>query len=220
MNDIKTDNREKFKMENIMNWKRSLGIISIVLLFLLSSVAFGQKGDYSNYKGYVDFGNLAEFENGDDATEVLIEEHLLKMVAKMAGKEEEELSNVLSGIKLIKVNTFGVSDNDFLKLSKVVKKIDKELMQKGWDRIVKTRSKDEFTSVFILTNGEEKIKGLVVTSIEKGGEASFVNIVGDINLETIGELGDKFDIPSIDEFKKDNPKNDSTKMNGGKNDEN
>ena len=33
--------------------------------------------------------------------------------------------------------------------------------------------------------------------VEKGGEAVFVNIVGDIDLETISRLGGKFDIPGI-----------------------
>ena len=47
---------------------------------------------------------------------------------------------------------------------------------------------------------EETIEGLVVTQVEKGGEAVFVNIVGDINLETISKLGSKFDIPGIDEL--------------------
>lgn len=185
------------KNENIVSEKFKTKITLVLALFMIASFAFGQKGDYSKYKGYVDFGNLEEFEAGDEATEVLIEEHLLRMVSKMAGKEEPELGGVLDGLKLIKVNTFEVSEENFNKLSKVVKKIDKKLMNGGWDRIVRTRSKDEVTNVFILTSNEEKIDGLVVTSIEKGGEAAFVNIVGNIDLETIGELGDKFDIPSI-----------------------
>ena len=79
-------------------------------------------------------------------------------------------------------------------------------MNKGWDRIVRTKSKEETVNVYILTNNEEKIEGLVVASFEKNGDATFVNIVGDINLETIGELSNKFDIPSIGGIheKKDN----------------
>ena len=52
----------------------------------------------------------------------------------------------------------------------------------------------------IRTSGEELIEGLVVTQVQKNGEAVFVNIVGDINLETISRLGSKFDIPGIDDL--------------------
>ena len=181
--------------------KKKMVMISIVLLFVVST-GFTQKNDYSNNKGFVDFGSLEKFETGSEVTEVLIEEHLIRMVAKLAAKEEPEVSSVLNGLKLIKVHTFEASDGNSDELFEKVNKIDKELMNKGWDRIVKTKSKDETMNVYILTNNDENIEGLVVAGFEKGGEATFVNIVGDINLETIGKLGGKFDIPSISDIHK------------------
>jgi len=185
--------------------KKKLVIIVILMGFLVST-GFAQKNDYSSYKGFIDFGNLEQFETGEEVTEVLIEEHLIRMVAKLATNEEPELSSVLDGIKLIKVHSFEISKENTEKLSNKVKEIDKTLMGEGWDRIVRTKSKEETVNVYILTNNEEKIEGLVVASFEKDGDATFVNIVGDINLETIGELSNKFDIPSIGGIheKKDN----------------
>lgn len=185
--------------------KKKLGMMVILMGFLVST-GFAQKNDYSSYKGFIDFGNLEQFETGEEVTEVLIEEHLIRMVAKLATKEEPELSSVLDGIKLIKVHSFEISKENTEKLSNKVKEIDKTLMNEGWDRIVRTKSKEETVNVYILTNNEEKIEGLVVASFEKDGDATFVNIVGDINLETIGELSNKFDIPSIGGIheKKDN----------------
>jgi hypothetical protein len=170
------------------------------LFIFVASSTFAQKNDYSKYKGYVDFGNLSQFETDEEVTEVLIEEHLLRMVSKMAGNNEPEISGILDGIKLIKVHTFGVSNKNYNQLADIVKDIDSKLMKNGWDRIVKTRSKDEVVNVFILTSDEDRIDGLVVTSVEKNGEAAFVNIVGNIDLETIGKLSDKFDIPSINDL--------------------
>lgn len=175
-------------------------ILLSIALMLFATLTFGQKNDYSKYKGYVDFGDLEKFETNEEVVEVIIEEHLLRMVSKMAGKNEPELSSVLDGIKLIKVHTFGISDENYEQLANIVRDVDKRLMHDGWDRIVKTRSKKEVVNVFILTSNEENIDGLVVTSVEKGREAVFVNIVGDIDLETIGELSDKFDIPSISDL--------------------
>ena len=185
--------------------KKKLVMIVILMGFLVST-GFAQKNDYSSYKGFIDFGNLEQFETGEEVTEVLIEEHLIRMVAKLATNEEPELSSVLDGIKLIKVHSFEISKENTEKLSNKVKEIDKTLMNEGWDRIVRTKSKEETVNVYILTNNEEKIEGLVVASFEKDGDATFVNIVGDINLETIGELSNKFDIPSIGGIheKKDN----------------
>ena len=170
-------------------------IVSLLLIF--SSSLFAQKGDYSKYAGYVDFGNLSALETGEEVTEVLIEEHLLKMVAKLATKEDPDLSSVLDGIKLVKVHSFEISEENFTQLSEKVKKINQELMNKDWDRIVRVKSKDELVNVFIKTANEDKIEGLVVTTIEKNGDAVFVNIVGDIDLETISKLSDKFDIPNL-----------------------
>ena len=192
--------------------KKKLLLMSVIL-GLSFSTGFAQKSDYSNYNGFIDFGNLEQFETGEEVTEVLIEEHLIRMVAKLATNEEPELSSVLDGIKLIKVHTFEVSEKNASELSSKVKEIDKTLMNDGWDRIVRTKSKHEVTNVYILTNNEEKIEGLVVAGFENDGDATFVNIVGDINLETIGELSSKFDIPSIGSIheKKDNDELDKKK---------
>lgn len=185
--------------------KKKLLLMSMILGLMLST-AIAQKNDYTKHKGFIDFGDLEMFETGEEVTEVLIEEHLIRMVAKLATNEEPELSSVLDGIKLIKVHSFEISKENTEKLSNKVKEIDKTLMNEGWDRIVRTKSKEETVNVYILTNNEEKIEGLVVASFEKDGDATFVNIVGDINLETIGELSNKFDIPSIGGIheKKDN----------------
>ena len=185
--------------------KKKLLLMSMILGLMLST-AIAQKNDYTKHKGFIDFGDLEMFETGEEVTEVLIEEHLIRMVAKLATNEEPELSSVLDGIKLIKVHSFEISKENTEKLSNKVKEIDKTLLNEGWDRIVRTKSKEETVNVYILTNNEEKIEGLVVASFEKDGDATFVNIVGDINLETIGELSNKFDIPSIGGIheKKDN----------------
>ena len=70
-------------------------------------------------------------------------------------------------------------------------------MNSGWKRIVKTRSDDEMANVYIKQGSNKKIVGLVVTSVENDDEAAFVNIVGTIDLATIGKLGKQFNIPQL-----------------------
>ena len=173
--------------------------VILVSIFLMS--AFAQKKDYSSEPGYIDFGDLSVLESSEMVTEVIIEEHLLKMVSKMAQNEDDELASLIGGLKLIKVNAFEVSSTTADDIMKRIDDIDRALMSKNWDRIVKTKSRDESANVYIRTSDDELIVGLVVTAYEKNGDAAFVNIVGDINLETIGRLSQKFDIPSLDAVK-------------------
>lgn len=171
--------------------------ISIIML-LASTLIFSQKNDYTDEPGYVDFGDFESLENGEMVAEVIIEEHLLRMVAKMAKNEDEELSDLLGGLKLVKVNVFEVTDENMSEIQAKIDRLNKDMKNSDWDRIVRFKDRDESANVYIKTEGEESIIGLVVAAFDKNGEAAFVNIVGDINLETIGRLGDKFDVPGLD----------------------
>jgi len=42
---------------------------------------------------------------------------------------------------------------------------------------------------------------LVIIAIDKTGKASLVNIVGKIDMETIGKLSEKFDFPDVNKMK-------------------
>jgi len=175
-------------------------LIAILLLATINISA--QETDYSKYPGFVNFGDLASLEDGEEVTEVLIEEKLLRMVSKFTD-DDQELSNLIGGLKLIKVNTFEVTPANSSQLMDRAKLIDKELMNKKWDRIVKTKSKGEVANVYIKTAGDDQFVGLTVVSIDEGGEAAFVNIVGTINMDALGKLGKKFDIPGLDDIKKE-----------------
>lgn len=172
-----------------------------LLLFLASINLFAQEQDYSKEPGYINFGDLVSLEDGEEVTEILIEEKLLRLVSKFTN-DDEDLSKLIGGLKLIKVNTFEVTPSNANQLLKRADALDKELMNKKWDRIVKTKSKGEVSNIYLKTGKNDEFVGLTVVSIESEGEAAFVNIVGRIDLETIGKLGDKFDIPALDDIKK------------------
>jgi Domain of unknown function (DUF4252) len=182
---------------------------NILKIFLIMIVLFSifisaqEKYDYSNDPGYVDFGDLAKFQNDNDVTEIIIESNLLKMVANATRNSDTALFDLLSGLKLIKVNSFRSLENDKDELIQKMESINKKLVSKDWDRIVHVKSGGEYTNVFIKSSvSNNSILGLAVTTYQKDGEASFVNIVGKINLESIGRLGAKFDIPSLDHIHK------------------
>lgn len=162
-----------------------------------------QNTDYKKEPGYVEFGDLSSLESGDDVTEVLLDERLLKLASGFSKEDSPELKNLLSGLKLVKVNSFGISDKNEERVMGKMKSLDKELTGNNWNRIVKTREHGANTNVYIKTNGGNGVVGLVVTNLNPRGRspkgvASFINIVGNINMETISKLSENFNIPSLD----------------------
>ncbi|MBK8944467.1 MAG: DUF4252 domain-containing protein [Ignavibacteriae bacterium] len=175
----------------------------LITIFFAAINITAQENDYSKYAGYVNFGDLTSLQSDEEVTEILIEEKLLKMVSKFTD-EDPELSELVGGLKLIKVNTFAVTPNNSGDLMKRAQSIDKDLMNKKWDRVVKTKSKGNVANVYLKTAGDDEFVGLTVVTVDEGGEAAFVNIVGNINMDALGKLGKKFDIPGLDGIKKEN----------------
>jgi len=176
-----------------------------VLILFISLFAFNvfAQSNYLNHPGYFDFGDLSVFEQGDGVTEVFLESNILQLVASVTQEDEPELSSMLNGLDLVKVNVFEVSDKNENDIRNKIDEVDTKLVSQKWDRIVRTKGGEEVVNVYIKTTGSKKnIEGLVVTTLDKSGEAVFVNIVGTIDLNKIRKLGDKFDIPSLDKVTK------------------
>lgn len=173
-----------------------------IFLSIFTMTLFSQS-DYSKEPGYFDFGDLSGFEHGDGVTEVFLESNILNLVASITEDNEPELSAMLSGLHLVKVNVFEVSSKNENGLRSKIDALDAKLVSQKWDRIVRTRGGEEIVNVYIKTSGSKNnIDGLVVTTLDKSGEAVFVNIVGTIDLKKIGKLGAKFDIPSLNKIDK------------------
>jgi Skp family chaperone for outer membrane proteins len=174
-------------------------IKSAALFFLAFTILSAQHKDYSSEPGYIDFGNLAEAESGDRVVEVFLESNLLRIVSKISEKEDPEVAKLIGGLKLIKANVLEVTTENEKMLHDKAKAIETQLKNKNWDMLVRVRDRHEYVNVYLKSSSDGSIVGLVVTAIDNG-EASFVNIVGNIDLNTIGKLSRKFDIPALDKI--------------------
>jgi hypothetical protein len=171
-----------------------------LIILLLPVLLYAQDKDYSKELGYIDFGDLSQFENNDNITEVYLDESLLGMVSKMS---QDEDAKFISKLKLIKVNVFQIDPQNQKSVQNKINDIDKMLMSKKWNRIVRSKKNGEIANVYIMQDANKKIAGLVVTTIEEKGEAAFINIVGQIDFEDMNKLGDQFNIPSLGNGKGD-----------------
>ncbi|MCH8325906.1 MAG: DUF4252 domain-containing protein [Bacteroidetes bacterium] len=176
----------------------------LIKTFLLAACIFvltvnaQDDNDYVNEPGYADFGTLTSFYKGDDVTEVFLDEHILKMMSKLSGENDPEMKKLLTGLKLVRVYSFEVPKESRLKLKNKIGEIDKKLLNEKWYRIIKIKEKNGYTNVYLKSSADENnVVGLAVVSLDSNGEASFINIVGNINLDNLGRLSDKFNIPMM-----------------------
>jgi hypothetical protein len=176
---------------------KKIFICTLIILFSALTIS-AQKADYSGYPGYLELKDLASFAKGDKGTEIIVEAGMFKMLAKMAGNNNEELVKQLGELKLVRLNSFEVDASNLKAVENTIASIDKDLLGKKWDRIVRIKSDNEHTNIYVKTSGTEKFQGIVIASINNKTEmASFVNVVGEISPELIGKLAKDFNIPQL-----------------------
>ena len=179
-----------------------LNRLLLVIMLAFSFTAFAQQqGDYSKEPGYFDFGNITSLKDGEMLTEVYLEEPLLKMVAKMGESKNEGLGDMIGSLKLVKVNEFMVERRNYGKFEDAVTSMNKELAAKKWNRIIKIKHKDMMANVYVKNGSSDDFVGLVIVGMDKNGKATLVNIVGKIDLATIGKLSEQFNFPNVDKMK-------------------
>lgn len=147
--------------------------------------------------GFVDFGKFAPPSGGGQFVEVNIKSHLLSLAAKLTEKSEPEVADLLRNLRAIRVNVVGLDDGNRTELADRLKGIRTDLESKGWERVVTVQEKGQDVGVYLKHRGDEAIEGVVVTVIDGGKEAVFVNVVGDIRPEKLSVIGDRLGIDPL-----------------------
>ena len=180
-------------------------ILFFAFLFLFSSAClFAQKGNYTKEPGYVDISFLSEYTSGDNGSEVLIEEGMMKMLAQMTGGNDSSITGQLKAIKLIHLISFDAGGDVIKTMESKIADIDRDLLSKNWDRIAKTKSDKEYANIYVKSSGDGKFLGLFIASVNyKSGKTSFVNIVGNIDPAVIGKLPKEWKLPEMLKMKRD-----------------
>lgn len=175
-------------------------LMIVFVLFTVISIPAQNKVDYSKEPGYFDYMQYTSLKQNDASTEVYLEEPLLKMVGKMAEEKKEGVGKIIAGLKLVRVNEFKIEKNEMENISASFETIGKELANKKWERIIKMKQVSNMVNVFVKPL-DGAYGGLMITMLDKKGKATFVNIVGSINLETLGKLSEELKLPGLDKLK-------------------
>jgi hypothetical protein len=156
--------------------------------------------------GEIDLGKFSPTPGGQ-FVEVNINSNLIAMAMNFAKKAEPEVAEVLQGLKSVRVNVLGLTEENRAEIQEKVTNLRAQLDQSGWDRVVTVMDKADDVGVFIKTKGADVVEGLVVTVLSGNKEAVFVNIVGDIRPDRIATIGERFGIEPLKHLPKPVAKN-------------
>lgn len=177
-------------MKNLLRSSLAAATLSLALTTFASAA--------ETHAGAIDIGQLMPSAKGQ-FVEVNLSSAMLKFAARIAARQEPEAAELIRNLKSIRVNVVGLDDSNRDTTIEQIEGVRRKLEGQGWTKMVTVREKNggDNVDVHVMQRGEEAIDGLVVTVLDKKGEAVFVNIVGNINADQIAQIADKFDIEPL-----------------------
>jgi hypothetical protein len=158
-----------------------------VLMLLLAAVASGQQLDLSQ------LDKLAA--RAKSSVNVTLDEDKLRFASAFLSTEDPNQSaakNLVGGLKAINVRVFEFDEPGQVSQSDL-DGIRSQLKGAGWSKLIEAKDRDESAEVYMFSKGKE-FGGLTIIASEKR-ELAVVNIVGPVDIKTLGSLAGKFGIP-------------------------
>jgi len=164
-------------------------IFTALFFAVLSSTA------YAVPAGHIDFEKLSKH-YGDARVEVNLSKNLIGMVSSLAHEEDPEAAEILSKLEFVKVRIYDLN-GDIETATKTITEVTKVIKKDNWENIITVNEDDEKVRIFSKTT-DNKIEGIIVMIVtsdtEKGGEAVFINIVGEIDPAKIAKVTQSLNI--------------------------
>jgi hypothetical protein len=170
----------------------------IASFLLICSVALAGDVDVKTLPGYVDLEHIKIPGDAGKIVEISLGPGLLRIAEKTSDNGDVELTETLSDLQFIQVKSFEIDAADEKEIRKIIRKIEDQLKDEDWERLVKVKDEDEFVIVSIKQDDDERVLGLLVMAVESDGEAVFANIVGKFDLEQLGELDELIELDTWD----------------------
>ena len=165
----------------------------LVLCFatLLSSIPA-----YAAEQGQIDFADLSTH-YGEPKVEINLSAGLMKLIGSFANSEDPEVADILSKLESIKVRVYNLN-GEVEKANSTIDQVSRELKADKWETLVTVNNNEDNQKVRIFSkSSSDVIDGVVVMVVspeKEGGEAVFINIVGEIDPEKIGDVAKTLNI--------------------------
>ncbi|GAA6136917.1 hypothetical protein NBRC116583_06640 [Arenicella sp. 4NH20-0111] len=151
---------------------------------------------YALERGQIDFADLSSH-YGEPKVEINLSASLMRLVGSFADSEDPEVGNILSNLESIKVRVYNLNGKTD-KANSTVDRVSGELRADNWETLVTVNDNEENQKVRIFSKSTSNvIDGVVVMVVspeKEGGEAVFINIVGEIDPDKIGKVAESLDI--------------------------
>ena len=166
-----------------------------VLVSLATPAARAESG------GYVDGAMFrALVDDTQDVVEVNLDGPILQALAKSKSevRDDGEAQDLFAKLKSIHA-VIGTVKGPASEALALVKKTDQKLAASGWQRIA--RITDATSSVTVLTHTVGgRIDGLVALIFDsEDKELVFANLAGEIDITRLGEIGERLNVPGLDQ---------------------
>lgn len=177
-------------MKNLIRSSFAAATLSLVLTTISSAA--------ESEAGFIDIGQLMPSAEGQ-FVEINLSSGMLKFASKLATHHDPEAAALIANLKQIRVNVVGLDDSNRAATTEKIEAVRRTLEAQGWTKMVTVREseKGDNVDIHVKQRGDDAIDGLVVTVIDRKGEAVFVNIVGNINADQIAKIADQFDIDPL-----------------------
>lgn len=163
----------------------------LVTLFAAGSVMAASNGE-------IDFADLSKH-YGEPKVEVNLTADLMKMIGSFAKSEDPEVAEILSKLEHVKVRVYELN-GELKHANETLETASKRLKADNWNTLVTVNDYEDDQNVRIFSKTSDGIiDGFVVMVVSPevaGGEAVFVNIVGDIDPNQVAKITNSLD--SID----------------------
>lgn len=176
--------------------------IVLILALILVPVAHSLRAQpaIEQDPGYIEFAQLDELFDAVPEIEANIHGAILKMVAEAAELEDPELAQLLRQVRGVYVRVFALGNLDLETVRNYKETVGRRLERNDWETVIAVLNNDEDVNMYVRMVNEE-IVGMVVMSINHmDDETAFLNIVGDIDPEQIGSIGQKFGVRGVSRF--------------------
>jgi len=168
-------------------------IATLVFLLLALSGAAGTQTPLEEEPGYFPIETLQVFSPDLLKIDIDLKGPMLKLISAATQKEEPEFSTMIAALHRIRVNVGNVEGQEKAVIRARLANASDELKAAGWELIIRAREDDEDVSILVKQD-EGVIQGLTVLVLDDEEEAVLLNIVGSLDPEQLGRLGEALDI--------------------------
>jgi hypothetical protein len=156
-------------------------LCAVLLAAAFAGRSPAQVDDIRRLPGYVNLDWIAVPDSAVNTVDVTIGPRLMRMVHETGARRGENNAAEAGRIVSLQVKSFNVNPEAAEKMKPLLLKFERKLRDENWRPVIRLKKPDRFTNVSVKYGAERKTDGFFMMTVNAGSEASFVNIIGDVD---------------------------------------